>query len=185
MHSFRFFASCISGDQTHMAGRPAPLPGGGDRLSSGTQPACSSAIRSRYFAELGGSTSLADGAAPLRLRRLPPAYWKGDDGLFRPLAICLARCRQPTFLVSPRLVERREPDASRSLVALFLFRLLATIRPSPFAFAAALLFVVMKPPLELVLWNHLGGYLLASALPPDRAPRVREGLLRDGSTAAR
>src|SRR5262249_12946553 len=34
------------------------------------------------------------------------------------------------------------------------------IRESWWALAPSLLFVVLKPPLELVVWNHLGGYLL-------------------------
>ena len=48
-----------------------------------------------------------------------------------------------------------------SLVAFFLLRLLVAIRRTWWALAAALLFAVLKPPLELVVWNHLGGYLFA------------------------
>ena len=50
----------------------------------------------------------------------------------------------------------RRPEES-----LALFRLLMAIRPSAAALPVAVLFTVLKPPLELVVWTHLGGYLLA------------------------
>jgi hypothetical protein len=113
-----------------------------------------------YFAELDGSTSLADG-----LRHYDYAasrrYWKGDDALFRPLLFVWLAVENRLF--SYRHVWWNGANITlHALTALFLFRLLVAIRPSPFALPAALLFVVLKPSLELVLWNHLGGYLLAA-----------------------
>lgn len=112
-----------------------------------------------YFAELDGKTSLADG-----LRHYDYAatrrYWKGDDALFRPLLFAWLAIGNSLF--SYHHVAWNVANLTiHVLVALALFRLLWTIRPSPFAYLTAALFVVMKPPLELVVWNHLGGYLLA------------------------
>jgi hypothetical protein len=110
-----------------------------------------------YFAELDGHTALSAGlhhydyAATRR-------YWKGDDALFRPLLFVGLAVENSLFTYHHRLWNRANL-LLHTLVALFLFRLLATIQPSPFALAAALLFAVMKPPLELVLWSHLGGYI--------------------------
>lgn len=113
-----------------------------------------------YFAELEGQTALGDG-----LRQYDYAatrrYWKGDDALFRPLLFVeLAVANR--FFSYHHIWWNTANLTLHALVGLLLFRLLVTIRPSPFALAAALLFVVLKPPLELVLWNHLGGYLLGS-----------------------
>ena len=113
-----------------------------------------------YFAERGGDTTLTEG-----LRHYDYAatrrYWKGDDALFRPLLFVWLAIGDRLFSYH-HVWWNAASLALHALVGLFLFRLLVTIRPSPFALAAALLFVVLKPPLELVLWNHLGGYLLAS-----------------------
>jgi hypothetical protein len=112
-----------------------------------------------YFAELGGRTSLAAGlqhydyAASRR-------YEKGDDALFRPLLFVW-------LAVSNRLFSYHHAWWNVAtlglhvLVAFFLFRFLATVWPSRLALAGATLFLVMKPSLELPVWNHLGGYLLA------------------------
>jgi hypothetical protein len=114
-----------------------------------------------YFAELDGSTSLADG-----LRQYDYAatrrFWKGDDALFRPALFAWLAVGNRLF--SYHHVQWNAANlALHALVALCLFHLLVTIRPSPFALPVAVLFAVLKPPLELVLWNHLGGYLLACA----------------------
>jgi hypothetical protein len=114
-----------------------------------------------YFAELDGQTSLAAG-----LRQYDYAatrrFWKGDDALFRPALFAWLAVGNSLF--SYHHVQWNTASlALHVLVALCLFQLLVTIRPSPFALPVAVLFAVLKPPLELVLWNHLGGYLLACA----------------------
>jgi len=112
-----------------------------------------------YFAELDGRTSLLDG-----LRHYDYAatrrFWKGDDVTFRPLLFTWLAIGNRLF--SYHHVWWNVANlALHTLVALFLFRLLLAVRPSPFALPAAVLFLALKPPLELVVWNHLGGYLLA------------------------
>jgi hypothetical protein len=112
-----------------------------------------------YFAELGGNSSFLEGlqhydyAATRR-------YWKGDDALFRPLLfVWLAGA---SALFSYHHVWWNVANLGlHALVALVLYRLLVAIHPSPFALLTALLFVVLEPQVELVAWNHLGGYLLA------------------------
>jgi hypothetical protein len=112
-----------------------------------------------YFAEVGSHDSLALGLRHFDYA-LSRVYWKGDDLLFRPiLFIWLA--------VANRLFGYHHVwwNAANVVihagVAVALLRLLLAIRPSPLALPAAALFVVLEPPMELVLWNHLGGYLLA------------------------
>lgn len=111
-----------------------------------------------YFAELGGRASLLDG-----LRHYDYAvtrvYWKGDDALFRPLLFVWLAIANSLFSYH-HVWWNAANIALHALVVVFLFRLLLAIRPSPFALWAAVLFLVMKPSLELVLWHHLGGYLL-------------------------
>jgi hypothetical protein len=112
-----------------------------------------------YFAELGGSTSLADG-----LRHYDYAatrqYWRGDDALFRPLLFAWLAVGNALFSYH-HVAWNVASLVMHVLVAVALFQLLVAIRPSPFALPVAVLFAVLQPPLELVLWNHLGGYLLA------------------------
>jgi hypothetical protein len=112
-----------------------------------------------YFAELNGQTSLSAG---LHFSDYAVArrYWKGDDALFRPLSLVWLAVGNSLFSYH-HVWWNAATLGLHVLVALFLFRLLAAIQPSAFALAAAALFAVMKPPLELVTWNHLGGYLLA------------------------
>ena len=113
-----------------------------------------------YLAELNGRTSLADGLHHVDYA-VTRRFWKGDDALFRPLVFTWLALGNTLFSyhhvgwnVATLLLH--------VLVAIALFRLLITIRPSPFALPGAVLFLVLKPPIELVLWNHLGGYLLAA-----------------------
>jgi hypothetical protein len=112
-----------------------------------------------YFAELGGSTSLSDG---LRLSDYAASrhYWKGDDALFRPLLFVWLAIGN-TLLTYHHLWWNMASLLTHVFVAFFLFRLLNAIHPSPFALAGAVLFAVMKPGMELVVWNHLIGYMLA------------------------
>lgn len=112
-----------------------------------------------YFAELESPESFAaalqhyDYAASRR-------YWKGDDALFRPMLFVWLAIG--SYLFSYHHVWWNAATVSlHVLTSWLLFRFLMTVRPSPFAFPAAVLFLVMKPSLELVVWNHLGGYLLA------------------------
>jgi hypothetical protein len=112
-----------------------------------------------YFAEVGAHDSLALGLRHVDYA-LSRVYWKGDDLLFRPiLFIWLAMANR---LFSYHHVWWNVANlAIHAGVAVALLRLLLAIRPSLLALPAAALFVVLEPPMELVLWNHLGGYLLA------------------------
>src|SRR6185295_13382059 len=87
-------------------------------------------------------------------------HWKGDDALFRP-ALFVWLAVGNTLFSYHHVAWNVANLALHVLVALALFRLLNTIRPSAAALPVAVLFTVLKPPLELVVWNHLGGYLLA------------------------
>jgi hypothetical protein len=111
-----------------------------------------------YFAEVGGHDSLARG-----LRHVDYAIsrvcWKGDDLLFRPILftwLAIANRLFPT--ITSGGTWRTSPCTSASPS-----RSPAPARDPPLAPAApaAVLFLVLEPPMELVLWNHLGGYLLA------------------------
>jgi hypothetical protein len=87
-------------------------------------------------------------------------YWKGDESLFRPLLFVWLAVENTLF--SYHHVWWNIANVFlHSLVGFSLFRLLVAIRRTWWAFPAAVLFVVLKPPLELVVWNHLGGYLFA------------------------
>ena len=115
-----------------------------------------------YFAELQGDYSLANGLGHYdygATRR----YWKGDEALFRPLLF--AWLAVATWLLSYHHIWWNIANlALHAAVGAALYHLLVTIRPSPFALPAALLFVAAKTSVELVVWNHLGGYLIASLL---------------------
>ncbi|MCM3881580.1 MAG: hypothetical protein ND807_15840 [Vicinamibacterales bacterium] len=112
-----------------------------------------------YFAELQGDTSFTRGAQfydYAASRR----YWKGDEALFRPLLFLWLAAENTAFSYH-HVWWNTANLAAHAAAGFFLYRLLMAVRPSGAAFGAALLFVVLKPPLELVLWNHLGGYILA------------------------
>jgi hypothetical protein len=112
-----------------------------------------------YFAELDGQTSLSAGLQHYDYA-VSRHFWKGDDALFRPLLFVWLAVGNTLF--SYQHVWWNSANlALHLLTATCLFRLLMVINPSPFALLATLLFVASKPALELVLWNHLGGYLLA------------------------
>ena len=112
-----------------------------------------------YFAEVGAHDSLALGLRHVDYA-LSRVYWKGDDLLFRPiLFIWLAIANR---LFSYHHIWWNVANLAIHVgVAITLLRLLLAIRPSVLALPAAALFVALEPPMELVLWNHLGGYLLA------------------------
>ena len=112
-----------------------------------------------YFAEVGRHDSLTAGLRHVDYA-LSRVYWKGDDLLYRPfLFVWLA--------VANRLFGYHHiwwnvaNVVIHTGVAVALLRLLLAIQPSLLALPAAALFIVLEPPMELVLWNHLGGYLLA------------------------
>jgi hypothetical protein len=110
-----------------------------------------------YFAEVGGHDSLA-----LGLRHVDYAisrvYWKGDDLLFRPILF--------TWLaIANRLFSYHHVWWNMANVALHVGVAVAllgscAIHPRSWRCPPPCCFV-LEPPMELVLWNHLGGYLLA------------------------
>jgi hypothetical protein len=112
-----------------------------------------------YFAEVGGHDSLA-----LGLRHVDYAvsrvYWKGDDLLFRPILFIWLAIANRLFAYH-HVWWNVANLAIHVGVAIALLRLLLAIQPTLLALPTAALFVVLEPPMELVLWNHLGGYLLA------------------------
>jgi hypothetical protein len=111
-----------------------------------------------YFAEVGDS-SLSAGLRHLDYN-LSRVYWKGDELLFRPVTfgwLALANWAFSYHHVWWNIATL----AIHVAVALAVFRLLIAIRPSPLALPASVLFLVFEASMELVVWNHLGGYLLA------------------------
>jgi hypothetical protein len=112
-----------------------------------------------YFAELQGQTSLSAGLEHYDYA-VSRRYWKGDDALFRPLSLAWLAVGNTLFSYH-HVWWNIATLGLHVLVTFFLFQLLLQIRASPFALPVAALFAVMMPSLELVVWNHLGGYLLA------------------------
>jgi hypothetical protein len=111
-----------------------------------------------YFAEVGDST-LSAGLRHLDYN-VSRVYWKGDELLFRPVTfawLALANWAFSYHHVWWNLANL----AIHIAVALAVFRLLIAIQPSPLALPASVLFLVFEPSMELVVWNHLGGYMLA------------------------
>ena len=111
-----------------------------------------------YFAEVGDST-LSAGLRHLDYN-VSRMYWKGDELLFRPVTFVWLALANWAFSYH-HLWWNLANLAIHIGVALAVFRLLITIRPSPLALPASVLFLVFEPSMELVVWNHLGGYLLA------------------------
>jgi hypothetical protein len=112
-----------------------------------------------YFAELHGSTSLSSGLAHYDYA-YSRKYWKGDDALFRPIALIWLAVGNTLFSYH-HVLWNLATLVLHILVTISLFNLLLEIQPTAFALPFVSLFAVMTPALELVLWNHLGGYLLA------------------------
>lgn len=115
-----------------------------------------------YFAELEGSQSLWDGLQHYDYvsSRL---FMKGDEALFRPLLFTWLAVQNSLFGVHHVLWNITQLLLHFGVVFV-LYRLLLTIRPSKEAALFALLFSLMMSGVELVLWNHLGGYLWAFGL---------------------
>jgi hypothetical protein len=112
-----------------------------------------------YFAEVGSHDSLSLGLRHVDYS-LSRVYWKGDDLLFRPILFIWLAVANRLFAYH-HVWWNAANVAIHAGVAVALLRLLLAIHPSVLALPAAVLFVVLEPPMELVLWNHLGGYLLA------------------------
>jgi hypothetical protein len=112
-----------------------------------------------YLAELKGDDSPGAGLA-LYDYAAYRQYQKGDDISFRPLLFTwLALCN--TLFSYHHVWWNLATLGLHALVAFFLYRFLQEIQPSPLALAVSALFVVLKPAVELPVWSHLGGYLLA------------------------
>jgi hypothetical protein len=115
-----------------------------------------------YFAELNGSRTLSDGLKQYDYtvtRRL----YKGDELLFRPLLFTLLAVENTSFGYD--YTAWNEANLVLHLVCCAaLYLLLASMGSRLFSALFALLFGVMTANCELVVWNHLGGYLLAYAM---------------------
>lgn len=112
-----------------------------------------------YMSELEGSESLRDGLAQYDYnvtRRLE----KGDEAMFRPLLFVWLAINHTLFSYH-HIYWNVAALVLHALTGFFLFRFGARLQPPLVALAAAVFFVVMKPLVELPLWNHLGGYILA------------------------
>src|SRR5262245_34961585 len=112
-----------------------------------------------YFAEVGNHDSLALGLRHFDYA-LSRVYWKGDELLFRPILFVWLAIANRLFGYH-HIWWNVANVVIHVSVAVALLRLLLAIHPSVLALPAAALFVALEPPMELVLWNHLGGYLLA------------------------
>jgi len=112
-----------------------------------------------YFAEVHGQSTLSAGLKLVDYAATR-VYWRGDDVTFRPLLFTWMAVANALFSYH-HIWWNAANLAIHVLIGVALFRLLAAIRASAFALAGAMLFIVLTPPIELVLWNHLGGYLLA------------------------
>ena len=112
-----------------------------------------------YFAEVGNHDSLSNGLRHFDYA-LSRVYWKGDDLLFRPILFIWLAVANRLFAYH-HVWWNVANVAIHAGVAVALLRVLLAIHPSLLALPAAALFVALEPPMELVLWNHLGGYLLA------------------------
>lgn len=88
---------------------------------------------------------------------------KGDDQLFRPLHDLLRATETSLFGYRYRAWNVLHLGLHLA-VCLLLFELLWLLKPSRIAIGVALLFAVLTSNFELVVWNHLSGYLLGDAL---------------------
>jgi len=114
-----------------------------------------------YLAELKGDTSLAAG---LRLADygVSRRYWKGDETLFRPLLFVWMAVANSLFGYN-YLLWNIANFLIHLAVVFWLYKLLSQLQEGIFAGLFAILFSVMTAGCELVMWNHLGGYMLGFA----------------------
>ena len=111
-----------------------------------------------YFAEVGAHDSLALGLRHVDYA-LSRVYWKGDDLLFRPILFIWLASRTAS---SPTITSGGTSRTSRSMWALRSRCCGCFSRSSLRCWRSRRrLFLVLEPPMELVVWNHLGGYMLA------------------------
>ena len=115
-----------------------------------------------YFAELKNDLSLANGLRFLDYNAVR-GYWKGDQACYRPLLFAWQALGSSLCGYNYRAWNSANL-AFHLLVAYLLFELLRCIQPTVFAGAFALVFSVLTKNCELVMWNHLGGYLLGYAM---------------------
>lgn len=115
-----------------------------------------------YFAELKGDRSFPAGLRLLDYS-VTRTYMKGDELLYRPLLFLLLDVENAVFGRDYRAYNALNL-VLHLLVAYLLFELLSGLNPSAFSALFALLFCVLNAGMELVVWNHLGGYLLCDAL---------------------
>lgn len=114
-----------------------------------------------YLAELNGSQSLWDGLRHYDYG-VTRHYDKGDESLYRPLLFVWLALNH--WLFGNHYFCWNVVNLGLHLVVvMLLFALLRTIQPSPMAGAFAALFAVMPSQVDLVVWNHLGGYLAGFA----------------------
>ncbi len=115
-----------------------------------------------YFADLRNDTSLAAG-----LQRWDYSnsriYNRGDELLYRPL-LFTGLALENTFFGYNYRAWNLTCLLLHFLVVWILYEFLRFLHPSIFAAAFALLFAVFAADVELVMWNHLSGYLLGYAL---------------------
>ncbi len=115
-----------------------------------------------YFAELKNDLSLANGLRFLDYNAVR-GHWKGDQACYRPLLFAWQALGSSLCGYNYRAWNSANL-AFHLLVAYLLFELLRCIQPTVFAGAFALVFSVLTKNCELVMWNHLGGYLLGYAM---------------------
>lgn len=114
-----------------------------------------------YFAEVNGQRSLRAGLG-LCDHALTAKYNKGDEVLYRPLLFVLLAIENTWFGYDYTLWNLTNL-VLHLLVAYSLYELLRALAPPWVAAAFALLFAVNRAIVEMVMWNHLGGYLMAFA----------------------
>ena len=115
-----------------------------------------------YLAELDGSTSLRDGLALSDYSR-QRKFFKGDEITYRPLLFSWLAVQNSLFGYQYRHWNIANL-CLHILVVILLFELLRQIAPSFLAILFAMTFSITTGSVELILWHHLGGYLLGFAL---------------------
>lgn len=87
-------------------------------------------------------------------------FYRGDQSLFRPITHGLLLAEYHLF--GPNHFLWNVANFGLHLLVVFLlYRLLSSLSPGISAWLFTALFSVLKGNVELVTWNHLGGYLLA------------------------
>ena len=114
-----------------------------------------------YFAELKNDLSLSNGLRFLDYNAVR-TYGKGDQALYRPLLFGWLAIGSSLFGYNYRAWNTANLGF-HLLVVYLLYELLRCIKPTIFASVFALVFSVLTKDCEIVMWNHLGGYLLGYA----------------------